>query len=55
MIDELEKHMGVSIPRDFESPETNTLLIEMCNKHDIPCQAPKRSSRLIDKVRIYYL
>lgn len=49
MIDELESQLGIKIPRDFDE-ETNNVLIEACGKHNVKCNPPQRTARLLDKV-----
>lgn len=52
MLQELSKALNVQFPdpKDFESPEVNQFLSDLCKKHDVECPAPRTTARLIDKL-----
>jgi len=50
MISELDKKLGVTIPRDFESESTRQFLDQLCVKHNVNCPAPRTVTRLLDKL-----
>lgn len=54
MIEELEKMANLSIPKDLASEETNKYLIDACAKYDVKCPAPQTTTRLLDKVSLYF-
>ena len=57
MIKGLEEAMNVKLPdpRDFEKPETNKILSDLCVKHGVECPAPRTTARLIDKLVGHFL
>ncbi|XP_013182950.1 lysine--tRNA ligase isoform X1 [Amyelois transitella] len=52
MIATLEKVLSVKLPSadKFDSPEVNTLLSQLCEKHEIECPPPRTTARLLDKL-----
>ncbi|EDO45972.1 predicted protein [Nematostella vectensis] len=52
MIPELEKVLGVRLPspQDFNTPEANKLLDQLCVKHEVDCAPPRTTARLLDKL-----
>lgn len=50
MMEELEKHLGVPLPKDIESKEAEIFFDEQCVKHHVDCHKPRTTIRLIDKL-----
>jgi lysyl-tRNA synthetase class 2 len=50
MMEALEKAMGVKLPEDLSSTETNKILSDYCVKHEIKCTEPRTTNRLLDKL-----
>ena len=50
MMEELEKHLGVPLPKDIESKEAEIFYDEQCKKHHVECSNPRTTIRLIDKL-----
>ena len=51
----LEKALGISLPIDFESEETEKFYDEICSKNNLPCDEPRTIQRLLDKLGEKYL
>eukprot|EP01112_Ceratiomyxa_fruticulosa_P005483 TRINITY_DN1611_c0_g1_i1.p1 TRINITY_DN1611_c0_g1~~TRINITY_DN1611_c0_g1_i1.p1 ORF type:complete len:597 (+),score=158.01 TRINITY_DN1611_c0_g1_i1:802-2592(+) len=47
---DLEKELGVEIPRPFESDKCRDFLLAQCAKHKVNCPAPHTTYRLMDKL-----
>lgn len=50
MIGGLEEELGVKIPFPLESDEANLFLQQLCKKHEVKCEAPLTTARLLDKL-----
>jgi len=52
MLPGLEEVLQVKFPppSEFDKPETNTFLSELCVKHGVECPPPRTSTRLLDKL-----
>lgn len=52
MIKTLEEVLNVKFPNatELNTPEANKFLIDICDKHQIDCPAPKTTARLLDKL-----
>lgn len=52
MIPELETTLGIKLPppSEFDNPETNKILSELCVQHAIECPPPRTTARLLDKL-----
>ncbi|XP_016838168.1 lysine--tRNA ligase isoform X1 [Nasonia vitripennis] len=52
MVKTLEELLNVKFPKptEFNTPETNKFLIDLCAKHEVECPAPKTTARLLDKL-----
>lgn len=50
MISELENVLNVSIPTPYESNETNEFLKNLCDQHNVRCEEPLTTARLLDKL-----
>jgi lysyl-tRNA synthetase class 2 len=50
MVGGLEEHLNVKIPMPLESDEANLFLQELCKKHEVKCEAPLTTARLLDKL-----
>ncbi|KAI5632236.1 tRNA synthetases class II (D, K and n) domain-containing protein [Phthorimaea operculella] len=52
MISTLEKALNVKLPPcdKLDSPETNALLSQLCEKHEVECPPPRTTARLLDKL-----
>ena len=55
MIEELEKTLEVSIPKDLESEETKKFLDNLCVEHEVQCNAPRSVKRLLDKLVDHFI
>eukprot|EP00742_Colponemidia_sp_Colp-10_P000840 GILJ01000910.1.p1 GENE.GILJ01000910.1~~GILJ01000910.1.p1 ORF type:complete len:590 (-),score=117.23 GILJ01000910.1:83-1600(-) len=55
MIKGVEEAAGVKIPEDLAAPETQQFLIELCDRFQVNCPAPKTTSRLLDKLVGHFL
>ena len=55
MMEELQNQVGVQLPTDFESPETNAFFDKLCEDKDVECGAPRSTSRLINKLVEHYI
>lgn len=55
MMKTLEEILDVKLPNadKLDTLEANTMLNDLCVKHDIECPPPKTTARLLDKVGIY--
>eukprot|EP01006_Ploeotia_vitrea_P020155 TRINITY_DN52401_c0_g1_i2.p1 TRINITY_DN52401_c0_g1~~TRINITY_DN52401_c0_g1_i2.p1 ORF type:complete len:524 (+),score=340.39 TRINITY_DN52401_c0_g1_i2:417-1988(+) len=49
MIDGL-RAKGLDIPEDLTSEATNKKLIKICEEHEVKCEAPQTTARLLDKL-----
>ncbi|KAJ2953721.1 hypothetical protein O0L34_g1344 [Tuta absoluta] len=52
MISTLEKALNVKLPPcdKLDSPETNAVLSQLCEKHEVECPPPRTTARLLDKL-----
>lgn len=52
MIDELEAKLKVTFPpaTEFDTPEANKFLSDLCTKHEVECPPPRTTARLLDKL-----
>jgi lysyl-tRNA synthetase class 2 len=50
LMESLEKHLGVTFPKDLESKECHDMLEKICKEKDIICPSPRTTARLIDKL-----
>ncbi|XP_063838602.1 lysine--tRNA ligase isoform X1 [Ostrinia nubilalis] len=52
MIATIEKVLNVKLPPpdQFHSAETNALLSQLCEKHEVECPPPRTTARLLDKL-----
>lgn len=50
MIDEIEKNIGETIPRPYDSEHTRTFLVDICNKFKVDCEHPRTTARMLDKL-----
>ncbi|GMH33872.1 hypothetical protein BSKO_01706 [Bryopsis sp. KO-2023] len=50
MVAELEKELGVTIPKDLSTEEARLFLAELTKKHEIECPPPQTAARLLDKL-----
>ena len=50
MLEELEKVLNVTFPKDLESEETNQFFNKLCKQHNVECKNPRTTARLIDKL-----
>jgi len=50
MIATLEKKLGVTIPKDLYSDETNAFLVKLCADNNVACPPPTTTARLLDKL-----
>ncbi|CAK1603003.1 unnamed protein product [Parnassius mnemosyne] len=52
MIATLEKVLNVKLPAadKLDTPEANTLLSQLCEKHEVECPPPRTTARLLDKL-----
>lgn len=55
MMEELEKELGVALPKDFESMETQKFYEEQCKKHNVDCKPPRTTLRMLDKLVGHFL
>lgn len=55
MMEQLEKELGVELPKDLESAETNAFFDKLCKEKEVDCSAPRSTSRLINKLVEKYL
>lgn len=55
MVAGLEECLGVKIPSPLESDEANLFLQQLCKKHEVRCDAPLTTARLLDKLVGKYL
>lgn len=55
MMKTLEEILDVKLPNadKLDTLEANTMLNDLCVKHDIECPPPRTTARLLDKVGIY--
>jgi len=49
-VGDLEKELGVAIPRPFESEECQKFLLDQCAKHKVNIPPPHSTYRLLDKL-----
>mmetsp|Transcript_5772 Transcript_5772/g.17215 ORF Transcript_5772/g.17215 Transcript_5772/m.17215 type:complete len:603 (-) Transcript_5772:1451-3259(-) len=50
MVAALSEKLGVAIPEDLDSDETNKFLSDQCDLHKIECPNPRTTARLLDKL-----
>ena len=50
MMEGLEKELGVPLPKDLSSKETELFFDDLCKKHKVDCSYPRTTIRLIDKL-----
>ncbi|KAI5704371.1 hypothetical protein M8J75_004629 [Diaphorina citri] len=52
MFPALEAALGVKLPNptEFDTPEANKFLSDLCVKHEVECPPPRTSARLLDKL-----
>lgn len=50
MMEGLEKELGVTLPKDLDSKETEIFFDDLCKKHKVDCSFPRTTTRLIDKL-----
>lgn len=57
MLPDLEKAMGVKLPAPelLGTPESVTLLSDLCTRHEVECPAPRTAARLLDKLVAHFL
>lgn len=55
MISGLEEALNVKIPFPLESDEANAFLDNLCKQHNVKCEAPRTTARLLDKLVGEYL
>lgn len=55
VMEELEKKLGVKIPSDYSSEETNKFFDKLCTDNEVECSSPRTTNRLIDKLIERYL
>lgn len=55
MVADLEKNLGVKIPRPLDGTDANRFLEQQCEKHGITCSAPRTNTRLLDKLVAHFL
>ncbi|RNF03536.1 putative lysyl-tRNA synthetase [Trypanosoma rangeli] len=55
IVPELEKRINVKLPTDFESPEANTFLLQLCKQQKVECNPPFTTARLLDALIAHYL
>ena len=55
MMEELEKSLGVEMPKDITTEEATLFFDEQCKKHNVTCKPPRTTSRLIDKLVGHFL
>lgn len=55
MMEELEKCLGETLPKDIESEEANAFYDAQCKKHHVACSNPRTTNRLIDKLVGHFL
>lgn len=55
LIEGLEKEMGVKIPDDLTSDETNKFLQALTVKYNVNCPEPRTTTRLLDKLVGHFL
>ncbi|KAM7283204.1 lysine--tRNA ligase isoform X1 [Ixodes scapularis] len=57
MLPDLEKALGTPLPspENLSSPESTSLLSELCVKHQVECTPPRTPARLLDKLVGHFL
>lgn len=50
MMDGLEKELKAALPKDLAAPEAREFFDSLCVKHDVACDKPRSTPRLIDKL-----
>ena len=55
MMEELEKNLECELPNDLSLPEANKFFDEMCKKHEVKCNAPRSTKRLINKLVEHFI
>ena len=50
MMEGLEKELGVALPKDLDSKETEKFFDEQCRKHNVDCSNPRTTIRMVDKL-----
>jgi len=55
MISTLEKRLEVKFPEDLTTPEANKFFVELCKKHEVECNPPHTTARLLDALVGEYL
>lgn len=50
MMKTLEEKVGVELPKDLTTPETNQFFKNLCKQHKVECSPPHTTARLIDKL-----
>lgn len=55
LIEGLEEAMGVTIPTDLASAETNKMLQQLTVKYNVNCPEPRTTARLLDKLVGHFL
>jgi len=55
MVGGLEEHLKVKFPKDINSPEMNTFLLDLCKKNEVVCPPPLTTARLLDRLVGEYL
>lgn len=46
----LEKELGVPLPKDLNSKESDAFFDEQCRKHNVDCSKPRTTIRMVDKL-----
>eukprot|EP01010_Urceolus_cornutus_P005638 NODE_99_length_2471_cov_516.067300_g79_i0.p1 GENE.NODE_99_length_2471_cov_516.067300_g79_i0~~NODE_99_length_2471_cov_516.067300_g79_i0.p1 ORF type:complete len:756 (-),score=205.95 NODE_99_length_2471_cov_516.067300_g79_i0:120-2387(-) len=55
MCPELEKKIGMELPKDLDCPEAAKALLVICQKLNVDCPAPHTTARLLDRLVGEYL
>jgi len=55
MVDEIERQSGITLPRDFNSAESVSMLDALVTKLGLECPPPRSAARLLDKLCGHYI
>jgi len=55
MISSLEERLKIKFPKDIESPEMNSFLLDFCKKNNVVCPPPTTTARVLDRLVGEYL
>jgi lysyl-tRNA synthetase class 2 len=50
MLEGLEEALGVPLPKDLNSKESDQFFDEQCKKHKVDCSHPRTTIRMVDKL-----